>query len=162
MARSESDREDLMQEATALCQRAEFRVPQLPQTVVAGYRRDGSLSLFFGPDPIYHFDPLLRLRRAFVDGQLYRTQGQTLAQLTRVRTPTATELRRRDLTSQELAEMLDAITGQIRILREALTQSAQCLRVVPDDDELGPRLVRSLDGALDKPIDLAPIIPGKR
>ena len=46
--RIEANREDLMREATALRRRAEFLVPSETETVVAGYRSDGSLSLYFG------------------------------------------------------------------------------------------------------------------
>ena len=77
MARTESHREDLMAEATALVRRAEFLDADGRSVLVAGYRRDGSLSLYLGEDLVYHFDRDGRLKRGFVDGLLYRTQQTT-------------------------------------------------------------------------------------
>ena len=84
MARQEVDREDLIAEAVALRRRIELALPGCDNPVVAGYRSTGALSLYFGADPVYQFDERGRLRRAFVGGHLYRTQGTTLAELTRV------------------------------------------------------------------------------
>ena len=97
MARQESDRDDLMGEATALVRRAEWKPLSGVEAVVTGFRRDGSMSLYFGADPVYHFDETGRLKRAFLAGRLYRTQGTTLAELTRRREKTETHLIRRDL-----------------------------------------------------------------
>ncbi len=66
MARDESSREDLLREATALVERIEL-VPHatdpliaasdlFDKHIVAGFRRDGALSVFFGEDPVYHFN----------------------------------------------------------------------------------------------------------
>ena len=79
MARIESDREDLIREATALQQRVEWAVPGEPEPVVTGFKRDGSLSVYFGQDPVYQFNPTGQLRRAYVEDFLFRTQGDTLA-----------------------------------------------------------------------------------
>ena len=63
MARHETDREDLMREATALERRCELQVPGMSQTVIAGLRADSRLSIYFGAHSVYHFDDALRLRR---------------------------------------------------------------------------------------------------
>ena len=81
MARNESDREDLMREAVALVRRVECETGNENDSVISGFRKCGSLSLYFGPDPVYHFDDSARLRRAFGEGFLYRTQGTTLARI---------------------------------------------------------------------------------
>jgi hypothetical protein len=124
MARQESDREDLMREATALVRRVELDVPGEPEPVVCGFHADGRLSVYFGSDPVYHFDPEGRLRRAFVDGHLFRTQGTTLACLTRVRTHAVTELRRRDLNPEELAAFFREMRGRIRHSRSEVRTGA--------------------------------------
>ena len=85
MARHETDRENLMLEATALIRRAEWSIPSHSDPIVAGFKRSGGWSLYFGSDPVYQFDADGRLRRAFVDGQIWRTQGTTLAGLRRER-----------------------------------------------------------------------------
>src|SRR5262245_19900425 len=106
MSRHEADREDLMAEATALARRVKLSVPGEVERVVAGFRATGRLSIYFGGEPVYHFDAEGRLRRAFVNGLLYRTQGTTLARLRRERSAEVTELRRRDLSPTELRQFL--------------------------------------------------------
>lgn len=121
MARHEADREDLMREATALRERVELDVPGEAESVVAGFRQDGRLSLYFGQDPAFHFDAQGGLRRAFCGGDLYRSQGSTLARLRRERTPQATDLVRHDLTPEEL----DAFQRQMRDRLEKLLAALQ-------------------------------------
>src|SRR5580765_5795621 len=106
MARREADREDLMAEASALRQRAELVLDGYAEPIVAGVRANGHLSVYFGDDPVYQFDAAGNLRRAFVGGDLYRTQGHTLARLNRTRTDLAVELGRRDLDPAELERFL--------------------------------------------------------
>ena len=105
MALHETHREDLFAEATALVRRIELRVPGEPHPVVAGCRASGAWSVYFGPDPCYHFDEQGRLRRAFVDDRLYRTQGNTLAQLSRKRHADNVELSRIDLSAADFASV---------------------------------------------------------
>lgn len=136
MARHEGDREDLMAEATALVRRAEVVGPGHAEPAVIGFRQDGGVSVYFGADPVYHLDAEGRLKRAFRGGLLYRTQGETLAELTRERTASETVLRRRDLTPGELesflAEMLSRILSLlVQRKRGALT----VVRQVPYPDE---------------------------
>ena len=62
MAHDDGHREDLSAEATALVRRAEFVAPAADRPndespLVAGFRRDGSLSVYFGEDPVYQFNP---------------------------------------------------------------------------------------------------------
>lgn len=163
MARQESDREDLMREATALGRRAEWNVPGEPQSVIAGIRENGWLSLYFGPDPVYHFDESSRLRRAFVAGRLYRTQGTTLARLTRVRQAAATEMQRHDLNEAELADFRDRMRPRLEHLAEQLrTGQTTTVRSVPDGDDLRPEVIRALDSFLNSGQPLAPAVRGKR
>ncbi|MEX0702920.1 MAG: hypothetical protein WD069_12560 [Planctomycetales bacterium] len=164
MARDESDREDLLREATALGRRAEFRLPGEPDTVTAGLRNDGRLSIWFGSDPAYHFDAEGRLRRAFVEGRLYRTQGTTLARLTRVRMPGATEMRRHDLDPDELADFIRRMRDRLARFAAALADGqAALLRSVPADDDAFVRDLRErLAAILAAPAALAPAIRGKR
>lgn len=162
MARHEADREDLMREATALCQRAEFRFGAANEEVIAGYRRDGSLSIYFGADPCYHFDAQLRLRRAFIDGDLYRTQGTTLARLSRIHSQQAVELSRRDLTFEQLQRMLTDIAGRLKCLHTSLQSDARCVEVIPPETDLQASLIDSLEQLTSGPLTLAPAIRGKR
>ena len=47
MARQESNREDLLREATALVERVELHVPAFEEPIVVGFRRDGCASFLF-------------------------------------------------------------------------------------------------------------------
>jgi hypothetical protein len=164
MARNESDREDLMREATALGRRIEFSAPLEPATIVAGFRNSGGLSIYFGPDPVYHFDESARLRRAFVGGLLYRTQGTTLAMLKRVRTPAATELCRQDLNDDEQSDFREKVADRLRSLQLALDAGEVAIvQQVPEEDpSLLADLTRLLKTLLSTNVSLAPSIPGKR
>ena len=149
MAQNESDREDLMQEATALEPRIELRMPGEPEPVVIGRRRDGHYSFYFGPDPVYHFDPQGRLRRAFVGDKLYRTEQTTLAQLTRTRTAAATELERHDLSADELAQFLANMRSRLqRFADEIDAGKGEVLQSIPFNSdfllELRPVLAHAL------------------
>lgn len=134
MARHEADREDLIREAVALKTRIEWDVPGEPEPVVTGVRSDLNLSIFFGQDPVYHFNPKGQLRRAYVDGFLFRTQGSTLARLQRERSGVETTLLRHDLTEPELAEFLTSMRSRLAALRTALqNEVATALRSVVDE-----------------------------
>lgn len=161
--RIEADREDLMREATALRQRAEFRISGESPSVIAGYRNDGSLSVYFGPDPCFHFDADGRLRRAFVGGDLFRTQGDTLARLRRVHTREAVELHRDDLAPDEREELLQQARQQLRAFSDTLrSQAAECLQEIPADAQIVDVLVDDLSRIVAQPIRLAPAIRGKK
>src|SRR5262249_43315964 len=103
IAQHEADRDDVMAQATALRQRGGLRVRGETELIVAGFRDDGRFSIYFGPDPVFHFDADGALRRAFVAGDLYRSQKQTLARLTRTRSDSMVRLIRHDLDAAELA-----------------------------------------------------------
>src|SRR5437867_13443850 len=103
MSRQESDREDLLREATALVERIELRLSQQPDSIVAGFRRDGSASFFFGQSPVYQFNSRCELRRAYVGGLLYKVDNGKLVEMRRERTANAVELRSRPLSSDESA-----------------------------------------------------------
>ncbi|MGE5194861.1 MAG: hypothetical protein ACM3U2_20405 [Deltaproteobacteria bacterium] len=149
MARHDADREDLMAEVSALRERVELELPGEAEHVVAGFRDNGGCSFYFGPDPVFHFDAVGGLRRAFVAGDLYRSQSRTLARLTRTRTGSEVHLVRHDLDSAELARFLAGMREQLQRLRDTLTiGSARILQQVPADGDLRPRLVAALGDAV--------------
>ena len=136
-----------MRDATALEPRVEIRVPEMVETIVAGWRRGGYFSIYFGSDPVYHFDGEGRLRRAFLQGDLYRTQGTTLARLKRVREDGGTQLVRHDLASHELSAFLRQMTDLLLGLGVALErQKFRILECIPKDADVLRDLLRSLAG----------------
>src|SRR3954469_16416273 len=124
MAREESGREDLLREATALIERIELR----PRTtdlsiaasnlsdepIVAGFRRDGALSIFFGEDPVYQFNAGGELRRAYFSGKLLKATRGRLVALERVRTEHEVQLMRNELLREEEVEFLNQMENCLR------------------------------------------------
>lgn len=126
MAREESDREDLLREATALVERVELQLTgeaaALPQPVVAGFRADGCASFYFGADPAYHFNTDRQLRRAYCRGQLFKANDGTLVAMRRVRTEGQVQLQSRVLNTDQ----------QEDFCRDLLTHCDQLLATLRD------------------------------
>ncbi len=159
MAVHESDREDLMKEATALRQRTELSLPEMDETVMAGFRQEGRFSIFFGADPAYHFDDEGRLRRGYFNGCLYRTQGQTLARLTRVRGEKQSHLSRHDLTEVELLQFLGEMDERLSMLvKHIQAGNAKTVRQIPAEPSLLPMISKAVAGILISTERLAPAI----
>jgi hypothetical protein len=151
--------EDLMRELVALTERIELQGPAVAEKIVAGFRGDSRLSVYFGKDLYYQFDPGGRLRRALVGGQLFRTQGNGLAALTRVRNAEATELVRRDLDSAELEHFIGRMLNKVGALHEDLSSGRlEVRRQVPSHASVVERLIVSLKVVLSAAGELAPAI----
>jgi hypothetical protein len=122
MAREESPREDLLREATAFVERIELAPGGQPSNghVVAGFRADGAMSIFFGEDPVYQFNAAGQLRRAFCDCELYKAIGGRLVSLRRVRQDRELQLLRHELASDEqetfLAQMRQRLSEFVKQL----------------------------------------------
>ena len=121
MAQQEEDREDLLAEATALVERVELALSGLAEPVVAGFRRDGSFSVFFGASPVYQFNRLGKLRRAYVDALLYKAQAGRLYSLRRERTAQAVNLWRAELSDQAAEQFLATAIAALQSLHAAIS-----------------------------------------
>lgn len=130
MAREESNRENLLREATALVERVEL-VPHVSDSsytanilgeahIVAGFRANGALSVFFGEDPVYQFNAVGELRRAYCDGMLLKAIRGRLASLERVRTRNEVQLIRHELTENEHATFLSRMADHMQELAALL------------------------------------------
>lgn len=166
MARQEQDREDLMREATALYPRAELPVQTETEPVFWGQKKSGHFSFYFGGEPVYQFDQQGHLRRAYLEGHLYRTQGTTLARLQRIRTADSSTLQRYDLTEAELATVLQAMADRFQKLADALAdpqkfQLAEFLADLPEK-ELLEQIRSQITLVIQGATQLAPRIRGKR
>lgn len=143
MIPDEHGREDLMREAVSLTQRVELRFPGREDLVVLGFNNLNWLFVYPGGDTMYRFDERGRLRRAYIDGLLYRTSGQTLAELTRQHEPSnsnndtrpQTILVRRDLSLDELNKFRTKTLELISTLHQRL-QGALVVRMVPADESM--------------------------
>ncbi|SFI07991.1 hypothetical protein [Planctomicrobium piriforme] len=163
MSRLEADRDDLYEELRLAPFRWELRVPDQTVPVFAAIRENGRFSLYLTPDEVYHFDEKDRLQRAFLNGELYRTQGATLARLRRHREPHETSLLRHDLDSAELPRFLQHLQSQLHQLQVAFTNgSVTILR----SNDLSPEAANVLSSRLSRclagPLQLAPAYPTRR
>jgi hypothetical protein len=136
-ARDEQPREDLLAEATALVRRVELRVAGGAEPVVIGFRRSGDGSIYFGQSLAYHFNARQELRRAFVEGLLYKAELGRLVALERCRTAHETALVRHELTPDEQVRFLHDCAARIHALRVAIT-CGECrpLRQVPAHEDV--------------------------
>jgi hypothetical protein len=162
-ARNESDREDIMREATALKRRISLRVSGMPEPIVAGFRTNDYFSVFFDQDPVYQYDNQGQLRRAYLGGLLYRTQGNTLAKLKRVRTETQTVLRREDLNNNQLAAFLATMSEFTSRLFNAFENgTVTVLETIPNDPAIADQVTTALQRVIASDVALAPAMPTRR
>ena len=161
--RVEADREDLLAEAVNLRERTELQVPGFDHPVTIGCNDLGHWSFYFGAEPMYRFDAQGRLRRAVRDGKLYRTQGTTLAELTRVRFEHETQLQRRDLSLSEVDAFLATVQADLSLLRVEFS-AGRCppLREVGTASDFTARFSALLEQLSSLPIVLAVAIAVKR
>ncbi|HVJ86326.1 MAG TPA: hypothetical protein VM452_11825 [Caulifigura sp.] len=160
MARHESDREDLFAELAALSPRIELRTLGSGQTVCAGRREStGSWSIYLSPDRVYHFDSAGGLRRAYIDGSLYRSEGTTLSQLHRERSETETVLRRQDLGPEELSRFLGEMHDHLTRFRLLIASNQlEVLRSSPPESPVISQLDQALEQVLHADRPLSPAI----
>jgi hypothetical protein len=156
MAQEESPREDLLREATALVERVEL-VEATDHPIVAGFRHDGALSIFFGNDEVYHFNAAGDLRRAYLDGHLYKALNGELVRMTRVRTAQQVELRSHALDAAEQADFISTMRDRLAGLTAALAKNAfEARREVPPGANIVDRLREWLTQHASVPIAKRP------
>ena len=73
MAKHEASREDLIRDAVAMVDRAEY-VSAAAETVVVGFRSSGAISFYFGDQPVYQFSTERKLRRKVEITRCWSTQ----------------------------------------------------------------------------------------
>jgi hypothetical protein len=143
MARHESNREDLLRDATALVQRVEIAPisGRDSANIVAGFRPDGAASIFFGADPVYHFNAAGEVRRAFCDELLYKATHGRLVSLRRVRHEQETLLFRHELSQTEQLAFFTKMRSLFAELAAMLIHGKyKVIGQVPDDADVVGRL----------------------
>jgi hypothetical protein len=120
MAREEQPREDLLREAVALVERAELKPDDGSPSIVMGFRAGGEISFFIGEDPVYQFNRLQQLRRAFVGGRPIKAVAGQLVALERQRDKGQTALIARPLLPSEQQQLLDDVQRQLAELGQTL------------------------------------------
>lgn len=143
VAREIHEREDLLRDATALSPRIQLRLlrEDTPLEVFAGFRKEGAVSIYFGDDPVYHFNTRQELRRAFVDDRLFKAEQGRLVAWTPDRNDQRTDMHRHDLTFEEEQHFLQTMHATLTWLRKELDkQSCDIVGQVPVDGDAFPRL----------------------
>jgi hypothetical protein len=147
MARKPHPREDFLTDATALVQRVELWPAAAVEPVLAGFRADGSVSLMFGEDPVYQFNSLGQLRRAFVDGRIYKADAGRLVALTRDRQDGRIQMVAEvlpDAAARELIASLSArladLAAQIKSGQIRVVAAVPAVTTVPADVDVVARL----------------------
>jgi hypothetical protein len=155
MARVPEEREELLREARALVVRAEMEVDGFDEPVVVGFRRTGAASFYFGQDVVYQFNTASELRRAYLDGEMYKSEKCRLVRLHPRRTDESLELVSHELTPAETTEFLSAAAARIRALQSALCQNRyRLIAQVPQDQDV-PKQIRQRLASLPAQIALA-------
>jgi hypothetical protein len=94
-----------------------------------------------------------------MDGFLYRSEGSTLSQLRRERSPSETTLFRRDLELRELQVFLDMMFCAIRdVVRAIHADSIRVVRVMPEEGDVLPLLTKAMEAILKADPALAPAV----
>jgi hypothetical protein len=155
MARQEEAREDLLREATALIERVELSAEDFGDSFVAGFRRDGAASFFFGQQIVYQFNSASELRRGFLDGRLYKAECGRLVELRRQRTSESVDLVRHELTDLETSQFTADAHQRLQKLHGVLcTGQFQMVGQVSPQGDLVGRL-RDWLANLGEPIPVA-------
>jgi hypothetical protein len=149
MARDESEREDLLHEATALVERIELAPPgdlsNASERVVAGCRRDGALSIYFGSEPAYHFNSSGELRRAYCNGLLLKAEAGRLVSMQRRRQEDEVQLVRHELSEDEQADFMKGMSNRLQdFAKKCRGGSFVTIGQVPADANVLPRVVAFL------------------
>ena len=155
MARYESDREDLLREATALVERAELQIQGFDEPVVIGFRTNGAASVFIGAELVYQFNSHRELRRGYQGGCLLKAENGRLAALRRLRKNDRVQLVCHDLSDAEtriftddLQRHLDALVSMLAANRFAVVGQA------PVDADVVGRIRIWLE-SLPRPVPIA-------
>jgi hypothetical protein len=147
MAREVHEREDMLRDAHALMPRAELQWGDGAEgsTAFVGFRGD-SMSLYFGEDPVFHFNAQGELRRAFVDDELIKADRGRLVGLARERSESAVTLVSRQLDALAEGRVVAEVERRLTELRASL--AADDLRVrgqVPPNGDALERLRKWLE-----------------
>ena len=151
MAREIHEREDLLRDATALVPRIQLRLTrdETPLEVFVGFRSE-AVSLYFGDDPVYHFNGARELRRAFVDDRLIKAEKGKLVAWCPDRNEKRTDMLRHDLTTEEQDEFCRNMLAWINWLRtEVQAERYEVVGQVPAEGDALARVQQWLDSQKD-------------
>jgi hypothetical protein len=158
MAREIREREDLLRDATALVPRALLRVnlAGADVDVFIGFRGD-SLSLYFGDDPVLHFNARGELRRAFIADRLIKAERGRLVAMDRRRSAENVQLLRDEFDPSRQEQLLINATRMLDELRAAIANGQwNLVGQVPDDGDAVARSRTWLDDHREIAVAISP------
>lgn len=126
MAKQQQDKEDILREATALVNRIELKIPEnssWEDSVFVGFRRDQSISFFFGGEPVYQFNIRNQFRRGYDRGVLLKAEHGQLVQLRQERENGKLVLLRRVWEKTETTEYLESVRFNLAALRDLVRRN---------------------------------------
>ncbi len=170
MAKQQQDREDMLREATALVNRVELRAlhaSDAKDPVVVGFRRDGSVSFYFGADPVYQFNVEHGFRRGYYQGTLLKAENGKIVQLTQSRDSGQLVFQRHEFDASATSAYLECMKRDLIELKEACQSSAvEIVGAVVEqgtENELIDRIVGWINEHADSiAIAAVPNVTGKR
>ena len=137
MARQEEEREDLMREAIALVNRCEIKVDFLDDTVVVGFRKDGSPSFFFGQNEVYQFNRHDQFRRGYDGQSLIKSVDGKIVGMHRQRQDDRVNLVSKPFSAAESQAYTRKILDRLSELRSCLLNgNSQILNQVTTDSNI--------------------------
>ena len=121
MAKQEQDREDLLRDGKQMLLRAECVIDDV--VVVIGFRSQGQVSVYVGPDPVFQFNSSMELRRVFHQGKRYAAIQGRLCELVRKSQRDRVSFESQDILADVEAvimRLLDSSLARIRVALETL------------------------------------------
>lgn len=143
MARHAQDREDLLRDAKALVPRVMLRLMILgkPCEVFAGFRAD-AVSLYFGSDPVYHFNSAGELRRAFVDDCIVKAEAGRLQVWQAERNAVEIAMQSRFMTAEQVEKLREDLLVRRDELQGAIERKEfELVGQVPTDSNAVDQLL---------------------
>lgn len=139
MAREIYPREDLLRDAAALVERAALRIEGEIEPVLIGFRREGGASVYFGEEPVLHFNERGELRRAFIGDRQYRADRGRWSEARRSSEEGRVRVARISLDAAENELLHRQLCERLRDCRAAIASGAYAVegQVPPDGDIVG-------------------------
>jgi hypothetical protein len=134
MALEERDREDLLRDGRQMLVRGESLIAGTP--VVIGFRSQGQLSLYCGPDPVFQFNAERKLRRAYFQGRRFSAEENGFVELMRENRGGKVEFVRQPLDPATQSIMLASLSDWLQRIREVAQSRVTLWRVADGDTAL--------------------------
>ena len=137
MARQETDREDLMREATALVNRVALRREGTSEETVIGFRTEGTLSIYLGSEPVYQFNTDHELRRGYYEGCLIKANQRLLVSMRRHRESGSLQLLSTTWDLQQTQRFIERVQLDLtQLVDEIRTQRSTVIDFVAAQQEV--------------------------